>query len=225
MHKPAHDCIMFVGPTLNGIEALRRLVALPVECLPPARRGDVDALVARAAPGHVAIVDGTFHMFPAVGHAEIRTAIQRGWTVWGLSSMGAIRASEMRNVGMRGYGTVYDRYVREDDFRDDEVALLHGIDPPYRTVSEPLIHMRAAIQGLLDRRAIHQGDADAVIEDLSSMWFGYRTLSLLMQTLRRQRPDLDHRVVDDWIRGFDRFRLKSLDLLNFLVERPWRHSS
>lgn len=224
MHKPIRDCIMFVGPTLSGIEALRRLSDLPVDCLPPARRGDVEALVARAAPGHVAIVDGTFHTFPAVGHAEIRAAIRCGWTVWGLASMGAIRASEMRNLGMRGYGTVYDWYVLEDELRDDEVALLHGIEPPYRAVSEPLIHMRAAVQDLLDRQAIHQVDADTIIQDSSSMWFGHRTLNLLVQILRRQRPDVDRRVIDNWIRDFDKFRLKSLDLLNFLVERPWQNS-
>ncbi|WP_425300876.1 TfuA-like protein, partial [Nocardia wallacei] len=33
---------------------------------------------------------------------EIREALEAGWSVWGLSSMGAIRAAEMRLLGMRG---------------------------------------------------------------------------------------------------------------------------
>jgi hypothetical protein len=225
MLKRAPDCTIFVGPTLNGTEALRRLRDLPVECLPPARRGDMEALVARAAPGHVAIVDGTFHMFPAIGHAEIRTAIRRGWTVWGLASMGAIRAREMRDLGVRGYGRVFDRFVREDDFRDDEVALLHGAESPYRAATEPLIHMREAVQDLVEQGVISRSDAEHIVGELSAMWFGYRTLDLLASLVRQRRPEVTNDLIGEWIRGFDRYRLKSLDLLSFLAERPWQTSS
>ena len=43
--------------------------------------------------------------------------------------MGAIRAREMAHLGMRGFGRVFERFVAEDDFQDDEVALLvvHGL--------------------------------------------------------------------------------------------------
>jgi hypothetical protein len=216
---------MFAGPTLTGTEALRRIPELPVRCLPPARRGDIEDLVSRVAPGNVAIVDGTFQMFPAVGHAELRAALRRGWRVWGLASLGAIRACEMRDLGMRGYGKVFERFVQEDGFSDDEVALLHGAESPYRPMTEPLIHMREAVEHLVERIVISRGDADEIVGSLASMWFGDRTLALLASLVRRRRPDVDANLINEWIRDFDRFRLKSLDLLSFLVERPWQTSS
>ncbi len=71
--------------------------------LPPVKRGDVEKLISEREPGAMAIVDGLFQQCLSVGHAEIRSAVAAGWQVWGLSSMGAIRAYEMRNMGVRGY--------------------------------------------------------------------------------------------------------------------------
>ena len=52
-------------------------------------------------------------------------AIEQGWTVFGLCSMGAIRAYELRNFGMKGVGKVYQRFFQMEDFQDDELALFH----------------------------------------------------------------------------------------------------
>ena len=98
---------------------------------PPVRRLDVAKLTAtERRPGTLVIVDGLFHDTLAVGHAEIREAMRRGWRVWGLSSMGAIRAREMAPLGMKGFGRVFERFEAEADFQDDEVALLHEPRPP-----------------------------------------------------------------------------------------------
>src|SRR2546423_1317132 len=105
--------VLFVGPTMATSPRAR---ALAKGCVVrrPVRRGDVARLVAsRKKPGTMAIVDGVFHDSLAVGHAEIRDALARGWAVWGLSSMGAIRAREMSHVGMRGFGRVYARFAAE----------------------------------------------------------------------------------------------------------------
>ena len=73
--------------------------------------------------------------------------------MWGLSSMGAIRAREMAHLGMRGYGSVYAPFATEGDFQDDEVALLHEPNAPYRPVSEPLVHLREAVAHLASERS------------------------------------------------------------------------
>ncbi|BAC89239.1 TfuA domain-containing protein [Gloeobacter violaceus] len=216
-----NNCTFFVGPTLQGIEPLKHL-RLDVTCLPPVRRGDVEALTSQSPPGHLVIVDGIFHQFPSVGHIELRTALKKGWRVWGLCSMGAIRACEMRDLGMRGYGTVYERFVQDEDFTDDEVALLHGPAHPYPSITEPLIHMRFALDDLVTRGGLSRREAAAVVEHLSRLWFGYRTLALLRQLVLECRPQMETGIVDTWLANFEPFRIKSWDLWKFLQERPWQ---
>jgi hypothetical protein len=209
---------MFVGPTLNGAASLAKESG--VRLLPPVKRGDVERLVSTRRPGVMAIVDGQFHQCLSVGHAEIRLAIAEGWQVWGLSSMGAIRACEMRHLGMRGYGEVYERFCRDEDFRDDEVALTHGPASPYVALSEPLIHIRVWLRELVKKRLLSAVQEKRLVKELMSMWFGERTLSRVRAMVLAVIPH-HAQEVDETLAGFERFRLKSRDLSDFLREQPW----
>lgn len=219
MSKRNSKCWVFVGPSLNGAALLARENG--VRLLPPVKRGDVERLVSTRRPGVMAIVDGQFHQCLSVGHAEIRVALAQGWQVWGLSSMGAIRACEMRHMGMRGFGAVYEWFCRDDDFRDDEVALTHGEASPYIALSEPLIHIRVWLQELVKLRLLSAAQEKRLLKELMSMWFGERTLSRVRAMVLAVIPDRA-REVDETLAGFDRFRLKSRDLADFLREQPWR---
>ncbi|WP_086824535.1 TfuA-like protein [Allokutzneria sp. NRRL B-24872] len=181
-----------------------------VEVRPPVRRGDVETLVSTEKPGTLLIVDGTFHSYPAVGHAELRAALQRGWHIWGLSSMGAIRAAEMESLGMRGYGAVYQRFASDPSFSDDEVALLHSAEPPYRPMSEPMVHIRCFLDSLVVEGKLSVSAAEEVATALKNRWYGYRTHRALSELL----------PVDDVLRA--EHRLKTTDLLRFTEEQPWR---
>lgn len=215
--------VMFAGPTLAASARARKL-ARGIRVRRPVRRHDVEALVAsRRKPGIVVLVDGVFHDSLAVGHAEIRDALARGWIVWGLSSMGAIRAREMSHLGMRGYGRVYERFCQGDDFQDDEVALLHEASPPYRAVSEPLFHLRGAMEHLARAGLVAERDALDVIENLKSRWYGERTVRGTIESLARRLPGVASAIRRE-LTDFDRFRTKTLDLERFLEERPWRTS-
>jgi hypothetical protein len=214
---------MFAGPTLA--RATQLAPDLPLDdiiLLPPVKRGDVPRVVQSASqPGVLVLVDGYFHLANlAVGHLELRLALQSGWAVWGLSSMGAIRAAEMHTMGVRGYGSVFSRYRDDPDFRDDEVALLHEPDEPYRELSEPLVHMRAALDDLVARGSLDDEDRAAILKHLMSLWFGERTIALFRTLVVRQKPALEQ-ALPSWWDGFDRFRLKALDLVKFVQEKPW----
>ena len=191
-----------------------------VKLLPPVKRGDVERLISMRRPGIIAIVDGRFHQCLSVGHAEIRSAVAAGWQVWGLSSMGAIRACEMRHMGVRGYGRVYELFCRDENLRDDEVALSHGPEPPYPALSEPLIHLRLWLRALMKMRVLYSAQERRLVKLLMSMWFGERTLfrarSMVLDLLPRHSNE-----VDETLRNFDKFRLKTHDLYNFLKEQPW----
>jgi hypothetical protein len=210
---------MFVGPTLNGSSSF--VAGSGIKMLPPVKRGDVERLVSTRRPGVVAIVDGQFHQCLSVGHAEIRLAIAKGWQVWGLSSMGAIRACEMRHMGMSGYGEVYNWFCRDEDFRDDEVALTHVSDPPYVALSEPLIHIRMWLRELVKLHLLSGNQQKRLLKELMSLWYGDRTLSRARTMVLSVIPDR-HAELDQTLAEFDRFRLKSHDLAAFLREQPWK---
>ncbi len=212
--------VMFVGPTLAASPRARTL-ARACRLRPPVRRLDVAKLVAaKDEPGVIVIVDGVFHDTLAVGHAEIREALRCGWRVWGVSSMGAIRAREMAAMGMRGFGRVFERFEADGDFQDDEVALLHEPTPPYRSVTEPLVHLREAIQYLVSRGIVRARDGRAVATDLKSRWYGERTVPGTVDALARHaRGGAAH--VRDELRDFGRFAVKTHDLERFLEQRPW----
>jgi hypothetical protein len=209
---------MFVGPTGYGLD----LPALTGEVTvrPPVRRGDIDALVGHAAaPGVIAVVDGTFHAYPAVGHAELRGALAAGWQVWGVSSMGAIRAAELRRLGMRGFGTIYSRYV-DENIDDDEVALLHGAEPPYPPFSEPLVHIREFLAALACGGALSTSEESSIAAAMKNRWYADRTLPALRELLRT-RTATRPADLTGLLAGFDRFRVKRIDLAQFLAVRPW----
>ncbi len=214
------NCLVFAGPSLSGAGPQTALPEVGVELLPPVKRGDIETLVATRAAGVVAIVDGLFHQCLSVGHAEIRSAVAAGWQVWGLSSMGAIRAYEMRDMGVRGYGRVYQYFSQFEDFRDDEVALMHEPKAPYRPLSEPLIHIRLWLRELVNVGLLIKRQERRLLDQLMSLWYGDRTLADVRAMIVELIPDRVDKV-DATLAGFDRFRIKGHDLNDFLRERPW----
>jgi hypothetical protein len=214
------NCHFFAGPTLYGGASREVTETGLIKWHPPVRRGDIDRLIAEEATGRVAIVDGVFHQCLSVGHAEILRAIDRGWEVWGLSSMGAIRAYEMRDFGMKGFGQVFEMFVKEDDFKDDEVALLHAPEPPYQAFSEPLVHIRVALKDLIRRGLIQEEGSSDVIDKLAAVWFGDRTLGLTRELVLAAVSPECSATVDQWINDFSRYRVKSHDLKKFLGLLP-----
>ncbi len=215
MSAASAECILFAGPSGDA-----RLCLDGIELRPPVQRGDIDTLIESHRPGVLAIADGVFHQTLAVGHAELRDAVEAGWQVWGLSSLGAIRACEMRHLGVRGYGEVYRRFVADPEFADDEVALVHGAEPPYHAISEPLIHVRVALDALVADGTITAARRRALLNRLKRMWYGDRTLPFVRAALVGNDAALAP-AVDAWLAGFHRYRVKSSDLRQFLEQRPF----
>jgi TfuA protein len=152
-----HRIIVFLGPSLERETAE---TILPAEYRPPARRGDLLRAVQDGA-AIIGLIDGVFHQESAVAHREILTAMKKGVTVVGSSSMGALRAAEMDTLGMTGIGEVFRMYKSGELVSDDEVALVFDPDTGY-SLSEPLVNIRftlreAELQGILtteDRMAL-----------------------------------------------------------------------
>lgn len=215
------EALLFAGPSACGLDP-GLLARAGVRMLPPVRRGDVERIVAQGgAPGVLIVCDGVFQVAPAVSHAELCAAIDAGWEVWGVASLGAIRAHELRHEGMRGFGEVYAHFARCDDFTDDEMCVIHVPEPPYYPVTEALVNVRHALAARGREFGIAEDAARALVEALKALWFGERTHARIRGLLVDDagvEPAHAERFLD-WLR---RNRVKTADLERLLATRPWR---
>jgi hypothetical protein len=210
--------VLFAGPSAIGV-APALLEGLQVR--PPVRRGDIDLLRAGVpAPGVIVVCDGVFQVDPAVSHAELCRALDAGWQIWGVSSLGAIRAWELRAEGMRGFGWVHAQFARFDDFTDDEMCLLHFPEPPYFLVSEALVNLRYALERRKSVLGISDAAENSLLAALRGMWFGDRTLAA-MRAAMLGPAGLDVATADALLAWLERHRVKNIDLAKLLARRPW----
>jgi ribosomal protein S12 methylthiotransferase accessory factor len=215
---------IFAGPSLFGTPLQHAAQDDTLAWLPPARRGDIEALTARhETPGVIGLADGTFHSYPSVAHVELRQAMQQGWLVYGLCSMGALRASEMKHMGMRPFGRVAQMFCDDPDLADDEVALVHGVDAPYLPFSEPMLHLRAYLGDMFARGLLDQQQHAELVSVMRERWYADRTLALLREQLNRiARADALAALLAH-LADFAPYRRKQQDLMQFVETRPWLH--
>lgn len=136
--------LVFVGPTLAAGEVRARLPSATV--MPPVAVGELLSLIRRRGPRRIAIIDGYFERMAAVWHKEILLALEHGISVWGASSMGALRAAELAPFGMIGVGSIYRAFARGELVADDEVAVAHlPAEFGYRATSDALVNLRDGI--------------------------------------------------------------------------------
>ena len=213
------EVTLFAGPSTCGLDRAT-LLQDGVRLCPPVRRGDVDRLVAGAAtPGVVVICDGVFQSVPAVSHAELCAAIDAGWQVWGVSSIGAIRAYELRDEGMQGFGYVHEQLSRHADFTDDEMCLLHFPEDPWFPLTEALVNLRYALEVHGAALGISVDAGVRALATLSRAWFGDRTPEFMQAALVDAGvPAADAQALLAWTAAN---RVKSLDLQRLMRARPW----
>ncbi|WP_078872616.1 MULTISPECIES: TfuA-like protein [Streptomyces] len=223
--NPPVSCVvveLFAGPTAHGLPP--HLLAQPgLRRHPPARRGHITCLIEHRPPGRIVLVDGRFDEVPAVGHRELLDALAAGWHVTGLGSMGALRAAELHEHGMRGYGRVF-AHLLATGAPDDEVALLHTPAPEYRPLTEALVDLRAFAAHLSAAAVLSPAQAGAVIEDLAGRWFGERHLPAFLDTVGRLAGPAAAAAARARLPRLPAVRLKTGDLRTYLTERVWNAS-
>ena len=177
MYKP----VMYVGPSMTNSKLPNEINSL-FDVRPPVKRGDIpDLIKSNSKPDQIIIVDGIFKASPSVGHKEILDAMEVGVKVDGVSSMGAIRAFELRGFGMRGHGKIFGMLDIDDEVTDDEITLIHLPRKPYNHFSVPLVNVRAA----LERISVIPSYQNEIIQHLKSYYFGDRTVELVIDLLSR----------------------------------------
>jgi hypothetical protein len=211
---------VFLGPSVP-IEDARSI--LDATYRPPVVMGDVYRAVRDGAEA-IGIIDGLFEQIPSVFHKEVLFALEQGVTVWGASSMGALRAAELEAFGMRGVGKIFERYrdgIYEDD---DEVAVAHApASEGHRAISEAMVNIRETIARATEAGAVAPVHADQFIAIAKSAYYPERCWPMVWDAAKR--GGMPVAVVDaarDYVRthAVNLKRLDACELLTRLAEAP-----
>ena len=205
--------IVFVGPTLRPeeIEGAGDFIALP-----PVAQGDVYRAALRR-PRAIGIIDGFFSGAASVWHKEILWAMSEGVPVLGAASMGALRAAELHEFGMRGIGRIFESFrdgVLEDD---DEVAVVHGpAEIGFPPASEAMVNIRATL-ALAEAKSVIGAESRRALEGFAKgLFFADRNWPVLLAGEARHgvgEPELA--ALGDWLPEgrVDQKRLDALEML------------
>ena len=204
------NAVVFIGPSLPFEEA--KQILPDAEYLPPAKRGDLTEAV-RAGAKIIVLIDGVVFQDRAVGHREILSALRAGVAVYGSSSMGALRASEMDTLGMVGVGSIYRWYRDGIIIADDEVGLVY--DPEtHVALSEPMVNIRATFAKARASDIIDDAEEKELLRACKAIYYQDRTY-------RRVRRDAEisadkKTTLAAWIKTntVDQKRLDAIACLN-----------
>jgi hypothetical protein len=208
--------MVFLGPTLSASAA--KAILPDALFLPPIRCGDI-LRVSRLRPDIIVIIDGYFENTPAVWHKEILYAMSIGIIVFGASSMGALRASELTSFGMRAFGDIASSFIEKEINDDDEVALLHSEhDGKFQQNSMAMVNIRATLAAALKQHIIDISLHDELIPILKKMHYRQRNLHTTLDLLSvddNRRRELAPLIA--WLDEYGMIDAKQQDTIQLLT--------
>jgi hypothetical protein len=179
MGKGEESRVVFLGPSL-GVSAAREI--LEARYLPPARRGDVYRVMTSGVET-IILIDGVFHNTPSVWQRELLDAMEEGIQIFGASSMGALRAAELHQLGMQGFGVVFEWYRDQLINGDDEVALLHASEEfGYRGLSVPLVNIRYTLAQAVKEGQLTSELERGLLDYVKSLPYPVRTFESVLES-------------------------------------------
>jgi len=207
---------VFLGPSMPAAEA-RELLPEAV-FRPPAQQGDLLASVNQDGANVIGLIDGTFHQNLSVWHNEVCYLLSCGVVVFGASSMGALRAAETDRFGMVGVGQIYRWYKDAFVTGDDEVALMHGDEASgYRSLSLPLVNIRASVGSAVSRNQLSDATAAQLIEIVRAIYYPDRQLATILRCCREAHFTADKVEIVQRVLTEDYVDLKQADAREMLI--------
>ncbi|HYP43534.1 MAG TPA: TfuA-like protein [Candidatus Nitrosocosmicus sp.] len=188
MPKP----VIFLGPTLS-IEKAKGI--LDADYRLPAKKGDILKLIPTSVKT-VGIIDGYFLQdYPPTPIEVYNLLRKRGVRVFGSSSLGALRAVELKKFGMVGIGKIFELFSKGIIDSDDEVAVTFTGYAGYK--SDALIDIRYNLF-LASKNNIIDNDTKRIILRVSKdTYFPYRTYGDIMDESKRLFPS-QRKQIDDF---------------------------
>jgi hypothetical protein len=207
---------VFLGPSMSMSEA--RTILPNAIYRPPAEQGDLIAALNDNETDLVGLIDGTFHQTLSVWHSEVCYLLSRGVTVFGASSMGALRAVETENFGTVGVGTIFGWYRDGIIAGDDEVALIHGTEEQgFRPISLPLVNIRASLYEAISQGLLTSSHAHQVIGVARSLYYPARHVSTILERCQDLGFAADVAVAVERALTVDHVDLKQADAREMLT--------
>lgn len=213
--------VAFVGPTIESSIRPRGEVIY----MPPARHGDLF----RLEPSEndiVVLIDGVYQHCAPLRHKEILAYLDKGVTILGAASMGALRAVELAPFGMIGIGRVYESVAAGKVTADADVAVLQDMDTGRRlTVAQISFRMAAAH---LREIAVLPAEAEAALVQMSAeIHFTERSRPRLLCEANAAGLQSEMVVVLDYLstRRGDVKTADALDAISTAVTGPHHHAA
>jgi hypothetical protein len=210
--------VVFSGPSLPPSKAP---VHPGFEWRPPVRQGDVYR-AAQSLPALIGIIDGNFETVATVWHKEILWAMTRGIHVYGAASIGALRAAELADFGMKGVGAIFHQFYTGALADDDELAIMHGPkELEYIQLTEAMINVRATIAEALTLGIIARPIATALLGIAKSLFYKDRTYEAILNAATSQGVSRDAlRPFAGWLPNgqIDQKRLDALAMIAVMTE-------
>lgn len=169
---------IFAGPSLSGID---RSALSTIHWHPPAQGGDLVRLNLSTGD-RVCLIDGAFEAAPAVRHKEILLLLAEGISVFGASSMGALRAAELQTCGMIGAGRIFAAYSKGFFTRDDWVALRHApVEMDCQPLTVALADLIFGLQDAVRAKILNARHARALLRAGADLFYQDRDWSAIEQ--------------------------------------------
>ncbi len=161
------------------------------EVAAPIRRGDLMKDI--SAGFHViGIIDGEFLQNLAVSPSEIGDALRCGLRVFGSSSMGALRAVELEDQGMKGVGKVFDFIKSTKYFRDDWLGQIFY--EGHQMISMPYMDFYFSAQDLVAKKKISAKEAKNFCDQYEKLHFSERNSGGLRHALKNASPAIQKKA-------------------------------
>jgi hypothetical protein len=177
--KSPMKTIIFGGPSINN-DLKARFAKFKFRG--PAQQGDIYQAAESSQANRLILLDGYYKTVPAVWHKEVIYAINKGITVIGSSSLGALRAVELEPYGMKGYGRIYQWYRDGILDRDPDVAVTHTSgEDNFRTLTIPVVNVLATIKDSSFNFKLEL--IEEVLRLTRSIFFEQRTMSALVSKI------------------------------------------
>lgn len=114
--------------------------------LPAIKRGDIIKLIKNYQDlKQIILIDGLFDQTTSISHKEILWCLSQNVSVVGIASLGALRAYELKDFGVTGYGNIYEKYCSQEIDGDDEVAISYS---NYQNKTLALINVRLTFENI-----------------------------------------------------------------------------
>ena len=209
MFKP----VIFIGPTLS-IDKAKEI--LDADYRPPAKKGDLLQLIPTAVK-FVGLVDGYFLQdYPPTPIEVYNLLRKKDVMVFGSSSLGALRAVELKRFGMIGIGKIFNLFLKGIIDSDDEVAVTFTEYTGYK--SDALIDIRYNLFLAQKKQIIDKNTKRNILRIAKKTYFPYRTYDDILDESKKIFS-LQKKQIEDFGEYISKNKvsLKEKDAINLLI--------